>query len=246
QFPPASTWKRLTEIRKERYETQGFTEDDPGTLRKLRESKDKLNQSITIEFEPNTPLREALSHLAERYGLTILVDTEAFKADNGQPDIEAQPIKLPRLVQVSLATVLRAVLAQVNATMLIRRDYIEVTTPIRQAAEKTIRVYPVADLVIPIPNGINQQAVNQSIQNSILGLQFGALAANPLLGLGGLGGGALGLGGVGLGLGLGGLGLGGLGAGGLGALGGLGGGGLGGGGLGAGALGGFQGLQGGM
>jgi len=243
RFPPAATWKRLTEIRKERYETQGFTEDDPATLRKLREIKDKLNQPITIDFEPNTPLREALSHIAERYGLTILVDTEAFKADNQQPDIEAQPIKLPKLVQVSLATVLRAVLAQVNATLLIRRDYIEVTTPIRQAAEKTIRVYPVADLVIPIPNGVNQQAVNQSIQNSILGLQFGALAANPLLGLGGLGGGALGLGGVGLGLGLGGLGLGGLGAGGLGALGGLGGGG---GGLAGGNLGGFQGLQGGM
>src|SRR5260370_42173479 len=108
--------------------------------------------------------------------------------------------------------------------MFVRREYIEVTTPIRQLAEKTIRVYPVADLVIPIPNAINQQGVNQSIQNSILGLQFGALAANPLLGLGGLGGGALGLGGVGLGLGVGGLGLGGLGAGGLGALGGLGGG----------------------
>jgi tetratricopeptide (TPR) repeat protein len=136
-------------------------------------------------------------------------------------------------------------LAQVNGTLLIRRDYIEVTTPIRQVAEKTIRVYPVADLVIPIPNGINQQAVNQSIQNSILGLQFAALAQNPLLGLGGLGGGALGLGGVGLGLGLGGLGFGGLGAGGLGALGGLGGG-LGAGGGGVGQLGGFNGVQGGM
>src|SRR5439155_22542514 len=246
QFPPAATWKRLTEIRKERYETQGFTEDDPATLRKLREIKDKLNQPITIEFEPNTPLREALSHLAERYGLTILVDTEAFKTDNNQPDIENQPIKLPKLVGVSLATVLRAVLAQVNGTLLIRRDYIEVTTPIRQVAEKTIRVYPVADLVIPIPNGINQQAVNQSIRNSILGLQFAALSANPLLGLGGLGGGALGLGGVGLGLGVGGLGLGGLGAGGLGDLGGLGGGLGAGGGGGIGNLGGFGGVQGGM
>jgi tetratricopeptide (TPR) repeat protein len=247
RFPPAATWKRLTEIRKERYETSGFTEDDPATLRKLREIRDKLNSPITIEFEPNTPLREALSHIAERYGLTILIDTEAFKADNNQPDIEAQPIKLPRLVGVSLTTALRAVLAQVNGTYVVRRDYIEITTPIRQVAEKTIRVYPVADLVIPIPNSVNQQAVNQSIQNSILGLQFSALAANPLLGLGGLGGGALGLGGVGLGLGLGGLGLGGLGAGGLGALGGLGGGlGAGGGGFGGGNLGGFGGIQGGM
>src|SRR5260370_40499352 len=123
--------------------------------------------------------------------------------------------------------------------MFVRREYIEVTTPIRQLAEKTIRVYPVADLVIPIPNSINQAGVNQSIQNSILGLQFGALAANPLAGLGGLGGGALGLGGLGVGLGLGGARFGGLGAGGLGALGGLGGGGAGG--LAGGHAGGFAG-----
>jgi tetratricopeptide (TPR) repeat protein len=190
-------------------------------------------------------LREALNHISERYGLTILIDTEAFKADQGEQDIENKPIKLPRLVGISLATALRAILAQVNGTMFVRREYIEVTTPIRQLAEKTLRVYPVADLVIPIPNGINQSSVNQSIQNSILGLQFGALASNPLLGLGGLGGGALGLGGLGLGLGIGGLGLGGLGAGGLGALGGLGGGLGAAGGLG-GNLGGFQGVQGGQ
>jgi tetratricopeptide (TPR) repeat protein len=243
QFPPAATWKRITEIRKERYETQGFTDDDPAVLRKLREIKDKLLQPVTIEFEAGTPLKEALSHISERYGLTILIDVEAFKADNNDPDIENKPIRLPRLVGVSLATALRAILAQVNATLFVRREYIEVTTPIRQLAEKTIRVYPVADLVIPIPNSINQAGVNQSIQNSILGLQFGALAANPLAGLGGLGGGALGLGGLGLGLGLGGLGFGGLGAGGLGALGGIGGAG---GGIAGGNLGGFQGVAGGQ
>lgn len=241
-FPPAATWKRLTEIRKERYETSGFTDDDPAVLRKMKEIKDKLLQPVTIEFEAGTPLREALNHISERYGLTILIDAQAFDADQGEKDIENKPIRLQRLVGISLATALRAILAQVNGTMFVRREYIEVTTPIRQLAEKTIRVYPVADLVIPIPNAINQQGVNQSIQNSILGLQFGALQSNPLLGLGGLGGGALGLGGLGLGLGLGGLGLGGLGAGGLGALGGVGGAG----GIAGGNLGGFQGVAGGQ
>ena len=36
-----------------------------------------------------TPLREALSaSLSERYGLTILVDTQAFKDDLQLPEIE--------------------------------------------------------------------------------------------------------------------------------------------------------------
>ncbi len=236
QFPPAAKWRALTNERKERYESSGFTDDDPATLRKIKEFRTKMSTPVSIEFEPNTPLREALAHIAERYNMTILIDTEAFKADVGEQDIENKVVKLPRLVDVSLGTVFRVLLAQVQGTYIIRRDYIEITTPARQVQEKTIRVYPVADLVIPIPNGVNQQAVNQSIQNSILGLQAATLAANPLLGLGALGGGALGLGGVGLGLGVGGLGFGGLGAGGLGALGGLGGG------LGAGGgLGGFQG-----
>src|SRR5436309_11519464 len=81
---------------------------------RARQWREKLDQPVTIEFEPNTPLREALSHIAERYGLTILVDKEAFQAMQNQPDIEAQPVKLPRLVEVKLLTALRAVFQQVG------------------------------------------------------------------------------------------------------------------------------------
>jgi hypothetical protein len=243
-FPPAAKWRALTAERKERYESSGFTDDDPAVLRKIRDFRTKLLSQTTFDIDPGTPLKEVLGFIAERYGLTILIDREAFKSDLNVDDIEGKPITLPKLVDVSLGTIFRVVLAQIGGTYIIRRDYIEVTTPARQVQEKTIRVYPVADLVIPIPNGINQQAVNQSIQNSILGFQFAALAANPLVGLGGLGGGALGLGGLGLGLGLGGLGLGGLAGGVLG--GGFAGGGFGMGGGGGLGLQGFQGGAGGM
>ena len=54
-----------------------------------------------------------------------------------------------------------------GATYLIRRDQIEITTGQVAAAEKAVRVYPVADLVTPIPNAFNQQAVGQ--QATILG-----------------------------------------------------------------------------
>src|SRR5208282_440095 len=42
-----------------------------------------------------------------------------------------------------------------NATYVIRRNYIEVTTDARQTADKTLRVYPVGDLVIPINASTN-------------------------------------------------------------------------------------------
>jgi hypothetical protein len=174
QFPPAAQWKRLTALRKDRYENSGLTDDDPQTLAKLKELKTKMETGVTLDgFEPNTPLKEALGFLTERYGITILMDTEAFKADLQIMEPDNQPVKLPRMVNVRLETVLRLLLAQASATFIIRRDYVEVTTPQRQAAEKTIRVYPVGDLVTPIPNSVNQQAVNQTMQNSLLGFGGG-------------------------------------------------------------------------
>ncbi|MGE3804448.1 MAG: hypothetical protein AB7K24_07230, partial [Gemmataceae bacterium] len=222
RFPPAAAWKRLTDRRKERYESSGLTEEDPYTLRKIRELKDKLNTPVTIEgFEPNTPLKEALGFLSERYGMTILIDVQAFQADLQIQEPENQPVKLPKMVNVSLGTILRLLLSQAQATFLIRRDFVEVTTLQRQAAEKVIRVYPVADLVIPIPNSINQNAVNQTQQNLFSGSfygqfgaygstgafggfggnfgQFGNFGFNANLGAGGFGGaaGLAGIGGVG-------------------------------------------------
>jgi tetratricopeptide (TPR) repeat protein len=170
-FPPAATWRQLTQLRKERYESSGLTEDDPITLRRIRELEKTLATPVpTVELEPGS-LKDALGYLSDRFNIPIVIDSDAFK-DLGINDIESQTVKLSRLSNISLATVLRLLLSQVQGTYIIRRDFIEVTTGQRQAAEKVIRVYPVADLVTPIPNAFNQQAINQSIANSILGFQL--------------------------------------------------------------------------
>lgn len=93
---------------------------------RARQWREKLDQQITVEFEPNTPLREALSHIAERYKMTILVDTETFKADQDQPDIEGQPVKLMRLPDVKVITALRAIFQQINGDFYIKDDVLTV------------------------------------------------------------------------------------------------------------------------
>jgi hypothetical protein len=240
-FPPAAKWRKLTELRKERYESSGLSEEDPLTLKRIRDLKALLNKAVTVEFDSG-PLKDALGYLQDRYNIPIIVDEDAFKEAN-VADVKSQVVKLDKVVNISLGTVLRLLLAQVQGTYVIRREYVEVTTAQRQAQEKALRVYPVADLVIPIPNAINQQGVNQTIQNSILGGQF-----SPFGGAGFVGGalGLAGVGGLGLNIGLGGLGgLGGFaGLGGLGGLGGIGG--LGGFGLGGAGLAGAAGLGGGQ
>src|SRR5207253_6346751 len=55
-----------------------------------------------------------------------------------------------------LATIIRLSLSNVptkNASYVIRKDHIEITTAGRIVEEKVLRVYPVGELVIPINSG---------------------------------------------------------------------------------------------
>jgi len=231
QFPPTSTWKALTDLRKGRYESSRLV----GEVSKRSEEVSKLlNSQVNFGgFEEDTKLGEALDYLSRNYGIPFDVNAQAFKDESVMEDILSKPVKeIPKLKNVALSTVLRKVLerptAPVVATWLIRNGTVEITTARYAALEKAIVAYPIADLVIPITNVQQQQNVLGPSQ--FFGLQGGVAG---LGGLGGLGGGLAGIGGLG--------GLAGLGGG----LAGLGGG-LGGGVAGLAGIGGLQGLQGGM
>jgi len=120
---------------------------------RARQWREKSDQTVTIEFEPNTPLREALSHIAERYKMTIIVDTEAFKADQNQPDVEGQPVKLMRLPDVKILTALRAIFEQINGDFytkddvltVVPRSYIEGGRVFRHPVDVIFSKRPLAD-----------------------------------------------------------------------------------------------------
>src|SRR5262249_23641567 len=80
QFPPARTWKELTDLRKDRYLSSGL---GPEIRRRTIALAKKLEQPIDLEkgIDKDTPLKDALEFLSDRYDLTILIDTEAFKQD---------------------------------------------------------------------------------------------------------------------------------------------------------------------
>ncbi|TMQ29437.1 MAG: hypothetical protein E6K70_25685, partial [Planctomycetota bacterium] len=108
QYPPAAVWREITRMRKERYESSGFTEDDPLTIQAIRRMREKLSKPISLDkaIDKNTPLKDALEFLSDRYDLTILIDTPAFKQEQVD-NVEDLPVGLPRMSQVSLSTVLR-------------------------------------------------------------------------------------------------------------------------------------------
>jgi hypothetical protein len=254
QFPPAATWVTLSKYRKAKYESQGFGPDVPKRMLYLR---DRLSDTVNFDGldDPRTTLQDALEYLSDRFDVSFDVLEFAFKAQLGDRSVLNEPVAqtpIPKMRGVSLATVLRKILARIptqpgrEATYIIRRDQIEITTADFAVAEKSIRVYPVADLVVPIPNAVNTQSVlNQAtifgfggslgVAQTQAATFIGGAANLGFAGAGGLGG----LGGFGGGLG-GGAAFGG----GLGGLGGFGGGGLGGFGGGMGGFGGGAGFAG--
>jgi hypothetical protein len=99
--------------------------------RRVKGMRDKLANPVTLEngLADNTALRDALGFISgfisDRHDVTILVATQAFKAE-GVDAVEDQPVKLPKMIGVKLGTVLRLLAEQVNGAYLIHPDFIEV------------------------------------------------------------------------------------------------------------------------
>jgi RNA polymerase sigma factor (sigma-70 family) len=97
-----------------------------------------LQHPVNIEKAmEGPPLREVLEYLTDKYGVKFIVDTMAFERDGvcGGKNVLDTPVNLPRLPGVSLSTVLRFLLTQVNGAYLVRKDYIEVTTDSQKVFE---------------------------------------------------------------------------------------------------------------
>ncbi|MGH7172961.1 MAG: hypothetical protein ACRELG_21985, partial [Gemmataceae bacterium] len=186
EFPPAATWKALSELRKARYESATFGADLPAAGIELRKQL-----GVTINYpgldDARATLNDALDQLSKRYHLTFDINEQAFKMD-GLMEVGRLPITDPAPIppmHTTLSTILRKILRKVPApsgtTYLIRRDVVEITTGTFAGAEKTVRVYPVADLVTPIPNAVNLSMLQGSA--TLFGMSAGALG-----GMGGIGG----------------------------------------------------------
>jgi WD40 repeat protein/serine/threonine protein kinase len=88
----------------------------------------KLDSRITIEFEFGTPLREALSHLGERYGMNLsLFDKEAFKSEANVQRLLDLPIVAPKMVSFKLRAALELILFQAQCSYEIRDGHVWIT-----------------------------------------------------------------------------------------------------------------------
>jgi len=196
-FPPAAVWRELTGLRKERYENSTLGADSSPTQKQIQNTLENTRVSYEKDLQ-TTPLSEVLGDLATRYKLTFVINKTAIEGSATLNDAKAEKLSATSLNGIALGTFLDIYLRGLtvpNVTYVVRPDYIEITSYDARLEEKVTRVFPVADLVIPIPSSVNQATLqqNQQVQQQTLAI-FGAAslyggALNNFVGIGGGGAG---------------------------------------------------------
>ncbi len=192
-YPDAEFWERISTDR-QKYKSMDLLSGET----KERKIYDALKGEILMEFT-DAPLSEVVDYLKTARNIPIMIDKRALDDVGLGSDT---PVTIS-LNGITLRSALKLMLKEMDLTYVIQDEVLKITTPEEAENELLTKVYPVADLVLPIISGSRGR------------------------GGGGLGGGGGGFGGGGGGFGGGGGGFGGGGRGG----GGFGGGGFGGGGF---------------
>ncbi len=199
-YPAAPVWEELSARRKEKYGAQDLKASGEAEQRIDKALRSPLPQG-GLDYT-DTPLTEVASDLQQRFGIPIIVDKPALEELGVNAD---EPITIAGLQNVSLRSALRLMLKNIQLTYIIQDEVLMITTPDRAEKNLITKVYPVADLVLPV------DATSLGGSGGGLGGGGGGLGGG---GGGGFGGGGGGLGGGGGGFGGGGGGLGGGGGGG--------------------------------
>jgi tetratricopeptide (TPR) repeat protein len=184
-YPAKETWELLTERRK-KFDRISLAQSNEAETRIL----DELDKRTEVQYL-DTQLGDVVNDIELRHKINIELDVAALTADGkGTETIINKTLK-----DLTLKSALRLILEEQGLTYVIENEVLMITTKAAAETKTPTRVYPVADLVIPIPVG------------GMTGIGGG---------LGGGAGGGLGMSGGGMGGGMGGMGGGGMGGGGMG------------------------------
>lgn len=203
-FPPAAVWRELTANRSARYTSSSIGSDVPESMKRLQSILENKRVNLETPLE-GLSLKALLDTLRDKFQIPFFVREDAFKQQAIEEVLEKKFTNKTTLNGVTLGSFLDAVLANpdMKASYIVRPEYIEIVPARTRLEEKQFRAFEVADLVIPIPNSINQQALaqNQAVfgfQVQTAGNAIGAAQQFGNLGGGIVGGGQFGqMGGMG-------------------------------------------------
>jgi len=182
-YPSAARWQEITRLR-EKYKSVDL--GNPGSAEKrIYEALDKPVENF--EFN-ETSLRDVIAQIKDSQGIPIELDQKAL--DDAGLDLDTPVTK--NISGVSLRSALRLLLGEIDLTYLIKDEVMLITTKEKAAENMIIKVYPVADLVIPV--GMGGGGMGGGMGGMGGGMGGGMMGG---MGGGGMGGGGMGGGGMG-------------------------------------------------
>ena len=193
-YPDAEIWQQLTARRKDKYSSMDLSKS--GTAeQKIQKALKSPTEMVFVD----TPLEQVISFLKDYHGIEIQLDKSALEAASISTDT---PIT-KNIKGISLRSALRLTLHELELTYIIQDEVLLITTPEEADARLVTKVYPVADLVIPVQNNMMGGMGGMGMMGGMGGGMMGGMGGG-MGGMGGMGGGMGGMGG-----GMGGMGMGG-------------------------------------
>jgi hypothetical protein len=185
-YPDPEFWERISTDR-EKYKSMDLLGRDT----KERRIYDALQEEILLEFN-DAPLSEVVDYLATARNIPIVIDNRALDDVGLGSDT---PITV-NLKGITLRSALKLMLKEQQLTYVIRDEVLKITTPEEAENELLTKVYPVADLVLPIISGMGG-----GMMGGMGGMGMGGMGGGMMGGMGGMGGGMMGgMGGMGGGM----------------------------------------------
>ena len=151
-----------------------------GTARNLKELEidQKLKTPVLPKYN-ETPLTKVVEGLSQLAGINIHLDPRGLSQEGVRSDT---PITLNLPQEISLKSALTLILEPLHLTYTVKDEVLKITSEQIRDGDLVRKVYPVGDLVIPIPNFVPSNNIG------LQGLINDAYAAMGAYGPGGIGG----------------------------------------------------------
>ncbi|MCB9949596.1 MAG: hypothetical protein H6824_01290 [Planctomycetaceae bacterium] len=143
RYPAAEVWQALTEMRA-KWKSVDLHQSNENE-RRIHEA---LKDTTSLEF-PGNPLEDVVEYISSIHNIPIRLDYAALLAEGIGPDTEVKMV----ISGISLRSALKLLLEDVGGielTYVIEDEVMKITTQLKADETLQTRVYPVADLVIPV------------------------------------------------------------------------------------------------
>ncbi len=184
-YPSAERWRAITKLR-EKYKSVDLA--NPGS--KEREIYEALDKPVTNWEFNESPLRDVQRAIEDQFRIPVEIDGRALE-DFG---LDLDTPVTQNISGVSLRSALKRMLGPLDLAYIIKDEVLLITTRDKAAENLVVKVYPVADLVLPVDpgSGLNPFQTGGGMGGA------GGINSGQNMG-GGMGGGAggMGMGGMG-------------------------------------------------